>query len=313
MNDFYDYSLNNELKLNGETDDSPRIQRAINAADGGVLYIPKGTYELATPLFVKNNTSLLMHSQAKFIAVSEMDYMLTLKYDSNNLNAFITGGEFDARGKASCLFITGCRHLTVKDISLLNAKKYGLRTQRPGCEIIATNIYCRCNMSGLAGNTGISIDLGDSHYTDCIVVDYTVGMEISAGSCRLTRCHVWGGVVPAKSEGGVPEMLVDSVCFKVLNCDGNDCLLRDCYADTGAVGFEIHDNTRIIGGAYLNAECFVLDNITVIDHSYGHLYVEDGFYRVCTKHGILYRGKNKNVTWGNNYVEGNEMYLPQRT
>lgn len=306
----FDVTLADFPKEANERDDSSRIQRAIEAADGGVLYIPKGEYEIASPIFVRNNTSLLMHSQARLTAVCEMEYILTYELKGNRLNAFACGGELDGRGMASGMFLTGCRHFTLKDMTFLNGKVYGLRTQRPGCEVIATNLYCSCNMSGLSGNTGISIDLGDSHFTDCIVVDYTVGMEISGGSCRLTRCHVWGGCVPALEEGGVPEMLIDSICFRVTNCDGNDCLLRDCYADTGAIGFQIEDNTRIIGGAYLNAKRFVLDNITVIDHKCGYLYVEDGFYRVCTDHGILYRGKNQNVFWGNNHVEGNEMYVP---
>lgn len=308
----YDVTLLDFPRFSDEADDSPRILRAISATDGGVLYIPRGDYEIASPLFILNNTSLLLHPQAKLIAVNEMQYILTYKLKGGNHNVFARGGQLDGRGIASGMFLTGCFHFTLADMTYFNCKNYGLRTERPGCEVIANNLYCRCDMSGLAGNTGISIDLGDSHFTDCIVVDYTVGIEVSGGSSRLTRCHVWGGAVPAKEEGGVPEMLVDSICFLVKNCDGNDCLLRDCYADTGYIGFQIHDNTRIIGGAYLNAKKFVLDDITVINHKHGYLHVDDGFFKVCTDHGIFYRGKNQNVKWGTNWVSGEEMYLPEK-
>ena len=82
-------------------------------------------------------------------------------------------------------------------------------------------------MRGLAGNIGISIGNGDSHFVDCIVVDYTVAIEVvkGAASCRLTRCHVWGGCVPPMTEGGVPEMLVDSINFRIA---ATDTILTDC-------------------------------------------------------------------------------------
>lgn len=311
MTNNYDINLADYKRFENENDDAPRFERAISAAAGRVLYVPCGEYIISSPIIIKNNTSLLMHPKAKLIANREMDYVLSCylnykAFDLDDLNAFVTGGIIDGNGLASGMFITGCKHFTVSNISFINGKKYGFRAQKPGYELIANNLYCKCNMSGLAGNTGISIDMGDSHYTDCIVVDYTVGMEVSSGSCRLTRCHVWGGPIPPKEEGGIPEMLKNSVCFRVLVCDGNDCLLRDCYADTATVGFEIHDNTRLAGCAYLNNPIFRLDDITVIDHQWGYLSVYDGFFRVCHNHGVLYRGKNKNVKWGDNYVEGIE-------
>lgn len=64
-----------------------------------------------------------------------------------------------------------------------------------GYELIANNVYAKCTLSGLAGNCGICSRLSDSHYTDCIVVDYTVGHRDRRLVEPLTRCHVWGGIV----------------------------------------------------------------------------------------------------------------------
>ena len=311
MTDNYDLSLADYKRMENENDDAPRFERAINDADGRVLYVPYGEYKISSPIIIKNGTSLLMHPKAKLIAISKMDYVLNCDFECKKqgidvINAFITGGIIDGNGMASCMFITGCRHFKLSDISFLNGKQFGLRAQRPGYELLANNLYCKCNMSGLAGNTGIRIDMGDSHYTDCIVVDYTVGIEVTAGSSRLTRCHVWGGCVPPKEKDGVPEMLENSVCFKIGTCFGNDCVLRYCYADTANIGFEIHDNTRMAGCAYLNNPIFRLDGITVIDHQRGYLTVSDGFFRVCDNHAVFYKGQNKTVRWGDNYLEGIE-------
>ena len=45
------------------------------------------------------------------------------------------------------------------------------------------------------------------------------------GSNRLTRCHVWGGPVPPRSEGELPEMLIDSVNYVL---SSYDAILTDC-------------------------------------------------------------------------------------
>ena len=106
----------------------------------------------------------------------------------------------DGNGLASCLMLTEFHHFTLRDITLRNGRKYGLRVQDYGhsYELVANNVYGRCYPPGLAGNVGISINGGDSHYTDCIMVDYTIGMEItSGGSNRRTRCHIWVTITTA--------------------------------------------------------------------------------------------------------------------
>ena len=116
----YDNHLSDFPRLGGETDDSQRIQRAIDATANGILCIPRGTYEIASPLFIKNRCSLDMHPAAKLVAVKEMDFVLTYDGNSNfvaltvfdeageiydNLGLFIRGGDIDGKGKASCLLL----------------------------------------------------------------------------------------------------------------------------------------------------------------------------------------------------------------
>ena len=77
----YDTILTDFPRLNGEKDDSARIQRAIDATPNGILCIPKGDYLIASPLFIRNRCSLDMHPAARLIAVEEMDFVIT--YDGN--------------------------------------------------------------------------------------------------------------------------------------------------------------------------------------------------------------------------------------
>ena len=326
----YDISLEAFPRLEGENDDAPRIQRGIDSCPpGGVLLIPRGRYSIASPLLISNFCSLSMHKSAVLQAVRPMDFILTYNggdqytnlevFDPDgrlfdDLNLFIIGGELDGNGLASCLSVSNYHHFTLKDSTLRNGKQYGLKVGSfgHGYELIASNLYCKCNLPGLKGNVGISSNEGDSHYTDCIVVDYTVGMEmLGGGSNRLTRCHVWGGIVPPAHSGRVPAMLEDSINFKI--CSG-DTLLRDCYADTGATGFYIAADARLCGCTYYNNFRFGLDNVVIFRHLKGSLLISEGRFTQTSPHASLYQqegnAQNLSVVWSNNQLCGKDLSLP---
>ncbi len=309
----YDAILTDYPKLASETDDSPRIQRAIDAASGGVLYIPRGNYEIAETLLDYCGASIEMHPNAVLKAVKEMERVLDFSnnhltdqrkdaFDGYRHGMFIRGGIIDADGLCDCLNIECVQHFTLSDIVLLNPKNVGLKAEK-GYELIARNVYVTCHKKGMAGNIGFEIKIGDSHFTDCIVVDCTVGFDIFGGSSRFTRCHVWGGPVKSDKENNISEYLPNSVAFRVNYSAGNEHTLRDCYADTAEIGFEIHDKTRLLGCAYLNNPIFKLNDIVVIDHKYGWLTVEDGFFRVIGDIGTCYQGSGENLYWGENFYE----------
>ena len=332
--DIYDICLSDYPRFPEETDDSPRIIRAIQDCPNGILYIPKGVYEIESPIVIRNFCSLRMHPAAILRAVAEMDFVLT--YDGgeqyynlivygqdgamyDNLNLFIRGGDIDGAGLASCLCIRNYHHYTLSDITVHNGKHYGLYTGGGhGYELIANNVYAKCNISGLSGNVGIFSSLADSHFTDCIVVDYTVGMRIAGGANRLTRCHVWGGIVKPKTgytqeewcsqyrkrkyfqEGyndqskwpteNLPEMLIDSICFDIQGGGNN---LDGCYADSGKIGYRIHNYTFMDGCGTFNNFCFGMDHITAIEHLGGDLCISNGrFSKLEANKAVLYVSQN---------------------
>lgn len=325
MNQTWDITLNDFPREQGETGDTARIMRAVEACEGGVLYIPKGVYELTEPVVVKNCCSLLLHKSAVLKAVREMDYVLIYdaaasypnvaekdghltpsgEYDSEDWNLFVCGGVLDGNGLASCMSLLSFKHFTMRDTSFRNGRQYGLRIEDHGSlwtyELVATNLYFKCTMPGLGGNAAVSSLGGDSHFVDCICVDYTVGFELLAGgSNRLTRCHVWGGPIPAREEGGLPEMLVDSVNYRIKS---SDTILTDCYADTGMTGFEISADTRMIGCSYFNNFVYGMDNVAVIRHLDGQLLVANGIFRKTSPHAELYVGGGE-LIWRDNILVG---------
>ena len=299
----WDATLDDFPQLPGETDDTARIRRAIDGNPSGVVYFPAGTYSVSSTVTVKNRCSLMMHKCATLVATREMPCIIAFDgtaiagFMPGDFKCYLTGGRFDGNGLASCVRIDGFVHFTIRDSTILNGRVYGLEVNG-GCEIIAEDLYLRCVKRGLAGNTGVRINGGDSHYTDCIVVDYTVGFNVvSGGANRLTRCHVWGGPLPPARPGELPEMLKDSVSFKIE--DAGSTILRDCFADTGKIGYLVNGwDTKLLGCSYFNNYAYGLDDVTVIKHTRGRLYVADGqISKDCPKLKV-YRG-NGQVVWSN--------------
>ncbi|MCR5624294.1 MAG: hypothetical protein K6G11_03520 [Lachnospiraceae bacterium] len=322
----YDLTLENFPRLEGEASDDFRIMRAVSACESGVLYIPKGIYEIANMLEITNCCSLLLHKSAVLKAVKDMLYVLkydaALSYpdlqekdgylmpsddhDAEDWNLFIKGGVFDGAGMAGCVCLNSFKHFTMRDSSFRNGKNFGLKIEDAGStwtyELVATNLYFKCTMPGLGGNAGISSNGGDSHFIDCIVVDYTKGFELlGGGSNRLTRCHVWGGPIKPRNEGELPEMLIDSVNFLI---DSGDTILTDCYADTGKTGYLIKNSTRMFGCSYFNNFTYKMDDVTVIDHVAGKLLVSGGMFRKTSPVATLYKGDKKELIWQDNILDG---------
>ncbi len=322
----YDVTLADFPRKDGETSDDPRIQRAVESCERGVLYIPAGVYEIEKMVEIRNCCSLMLHKSAVLKAVRDMPFVL--KYDAaasypdlkekdgylmpsgetdaEDWNLFISGGVFDGAGKAGCLCLNSFKHFTMRDSSFRNGRNYGLRIEDEGStwtyELVARNLYFKCTMPGLGGNAGISSNGGDSHFIDCIVVDYTRGFELlGGGSNRLTRCHVWGGPIPPRKPGELPEMLIDSVNFLI---DSGDTILTDCYADTGKTGYLIKNSTRMFGCSYFNNFTYKMDDVTVIDHRGGKLMVSGGMFRKNSPLATLYRGEKKELIWKDNLLEG---------
>ncbi|MBQ9326332.1 MAG: hypothetical protein IJ246_11220 [Clostridia bacterium] len=322
----WDRNLLDYPRLPGETSDEVRIHRAISDCKNGVLYIPMGTYAIADMIRVENGCSLLLHKSAVLKAVKPMPFVLMIDAaasypdlqekdghlipsgdpDAEDWNLFMTGGIIDGAGLASCVCLNSFKHFTMRDVSLRNGLHYGLRIEEEGStwtyELVAQNLYLKCTMPGLQGNAGISSQGGDSHFVDCIVVDYTRGIELlGGGSNRLTRCHVWGGPIPPRREGELPEMLIDSVNYVL---SSYDAILTDCYADTGKTGYLVTENARLIGCSYFNNYTYHMDDVTVIDHRGGRLLVSECLFRKTSPHATLYRGERKHLMIRDTILDG---------
>lgn len=307
----YDRSMAEFPRAAGETDDTARVQRAIDATTGGILWFPRGDYLVSSSIVVSNRCSLLMHKSATLKAVAEMKWVLRIKnggvWDNLDFLCFVRGGAVDGNGLASCIALENFWRHSLDDIKILNGRQYGLFVRNGGAEVVAKGLYFLVRKHGLAGNIGMYLEGGDSHYTDIHVLDYTTGVVVRGPANRLTRIHVWGGSLPRRTPDEIPEMLPGSTAFRV---EGHSTTLRDCYADTAQTGFDIRGawEVRLLGCSFFNNVSFGLNDLLVVRQTgnSGALLVADC---VFTRSGLnervrVYEG-NGNVKWRDIIYAGN--------
>lgn len=264
---YFDVTVADYKPRPGETGDAPRLQRAVDACAGKVLFVPAGDYRLDRTLQITNFCSILMHKNARLMAAGDMDFVVRVNMspvfkarDLMDFGVFIKGGRIDGCGKASCMSIHGYIHLTLRDMQFHNGKRFGLLVKgegaQGGAELNAFNLHFVNKISGNAGNTAVRVHGADDHFTDCWSMDYTVGFDVFGGSNFFTRCHVWGGIVPAVKSGDMREYLSKSVGFRIRKSASN-IVLRDCYADTSSIGYLSEGGAvRIVGCCYFyNPRC----------------------------------------------------------
>ena len=298
-----DASVGNFPRLAGETDDAPRVQRAIDATAGGILYLPRGDYQIASTLVVTNRCSLMMHKSATLKAVSQMDYVLRVGNGGAEpylgFLCFIRGGAIDGNGLASCLSFDGYARQSFEDIKFFNGKQYGLHVGSASPDVIAKGLYFLCRKHGLAGNTAMLLQGDGGHYTDIHILDWTTGAVVTGRSNRLTRFHAWGGSLSPAIPGDIPEMLPGSTSFRI---EGDSTILRDCYADTSQTGFDIRGavDVRILGCSYYNNRDYGLNDLTILRQTGGSealLVANCVFTRSGTSERINVYDGNGLVTW----------------
>ena len=69
FSEFEGVNVNDYQRLNSESDDAGRIQRAIDANPKGVVVFPEGTYTISNTIHVTNHCSLKLAKNAKILCI----------------------------------------------------------------------------------------------------------------------------------------------------------------------------------------------------------------------------------------------------
>ncbi len=223
-------------RLPGESGDSARLQRAIDAHPHSVILIPGGLYALERPVSITNYCSLWLAKEAVLRAVAPMEYLVDWNGGMSNLfddyGMFIKGGTFDGAAMSGGVRLRNIHHFTMgeswfKDCTV--GLFVGDKDDYKDYELRASNLYLR-NTVGIPDSVGVCIPSHADHYLDSIiVVDYQTGFYLNCGSTYLSKCHSWvTDLIPDMSK---------TIAFDLAG--GGYNTFTDCYVDTSHIGIRL--------------------------------------------------------------------------
>lgn len=213
----------------GEHDDTEAIQKALNS--GKVVYFPKGTYNISTPLQFNNGEIILDH-ETIIKAIAEMESMFIF-YDTPDRTEFFTrklkftGGTLDADFKAKrCISSGNLWGAYFDNIQLLNIIT-GIDNTYPynegsNAEAVFSNIRIQNPVKAEFDRESTGIILRADHTAENIfMVNVSHPFKIEGGHNLLRNIHVWLHPNSVLFERSVP--------FE-LKSGGNT--IESCYIDT---------------------------------------------------------------------------------
>lgn len=218
------------------------IKTALDAHPGEAFYFPPGDYRLDTALTVSASNSLILAEGARIYAGAALGTLITydpdiLSYEYAEDKAII-GGLLDGNLLANrCLSINQVMRFTLTRTTFRNAINRGLVTGPVGAEIIAYDLrFYNTTVTNVADNIAIEAGMGDCHFRDIVIRDWTVGVKDVAAN-RWDRVHPWIG--PDMSGAAhMTQRYPTSIGFDITGMSD----LVSCLSDTYRTGFFIRSN-----------------------------------------------------------------------
>lgn len=241
-----------------ETEDSPRIQRAIQTAmSSNKLLTSDGSavYEIRNPLYATSSMGILYMNfncaTIKGIADGSGDFpenSLFIIEDGRQIpQGYIKNVRFD------CNEIHGLETIRVVESRKRLWENIHIINMRAGIGVLIlagsssnyTNFHLWGRQSAYSENVGFDIRIGDSHFNNIFMIDVTTAF-INRGSMNyFDKCHAWLSA----------NYLSNS---RFMELRGGACFLTQCYPDTFQYAFYFVEQTDLF---LEQCYCFINGNI----------------------------------------------------
>lgn len=269
------------------------IKAALDANPDEEFYFPRGKYRLDTGLVVSKGNVLNLAHGAHIYAGASMDTLITYMWDGAGYaeDRALTGGLLDGALKANRILSIGkVIMFTLENTRFRDGINRGLVTESGlGAELIASKLrFYNTTSTNVADNVAIEAKMGDSHFRDIIIRDWTVAVKDTAAN-RWDRVHPWIGPDMGAGKTQMTSRYPTSVSFDLTGASD----LQGCMADTYRTGFKFRTNgTSYTAPARLrNCRVAWADQPTlpqaVIDMNQAYVFDNtDGVGVDCANHSI---------------------------
>ncbi|HEY5695531.1 MAG TPA: hypothetical protein VIQ80_01725 [Candidatus Saccharimonadales bacterium] len=208
------------------------IKAALDANPGMTFYFPPGSYRLDTTLTIAKGNSLILAQDARIYAGASMTILINYAWDGSGYaeDKSIIGGHLDGALNAQTILSVGTViHFTLAHILFTDGINRGLVTRSgPGAELIAYDCrFVNTTISNVTNNIAIEANMGDSHFRDMIIRDWTCAV-VDTNANRWDRVHPWIG----PDSGAVTQMTSrypTSVAFDITGSSDLGTTLSDTY------------------------------------------------------------------------------------
>lgn len=251
---------------------SKRFGVAALLAKNSTITVPSGLYEMDGGIYLEGTTSLVCAPDAEIRAINPMQRLINhvgylyrdthVYYKDHNVldinhNVGVYGGVFNGGNMASTVVdLSGFHKFTFQNSTVIGGTK-GVYIVN-GYELMMSNVIAKnYNTERTSTSVGLHIAAADCHFTDLVLLDYEIGVEVGGGSNRLTNVHVWGGFHCVEEQ---------TINFKIT---GHTHTFTTCYADTGRIGYQNTGrfNRFVSCDAFNNYDVFKYNNVTYFDNS----------------------------------------------
>lgn len=203
----------------GVTNDVVAIQAALDAGSGEV-YLPYGTYLVATPLTIPSGVSVVMEEGATIKASTAMEAILRTALGTVISNISIRGGTLDCNAVADCgIWLKRFAWVRVSDLQIRENKVDAIRL---GAVAAATSSYeailhnirvIRSLITAPTGSTGIKVEnCGDSHFSDMVIMGQKYGVAGDLSDSKISRVHCWNALENGELTIGISLTGYDTIC-----------------------------------------------------------------------------------------------------
>lgn len=171
------------------------IKAALDANPGKTFHFPPGDYRLDTGLVISQANSLRLAEDARLYAGGAMTTLITYLWSGSGYaeDKAITGGLLDGNLLARRILSLGkVIRFTLTRTNFRNGINRGLVTEAGlGAELFAYDLrFYNTGATNVADNIAIEANMGDSHYRDIIIRDWTTAVKDTSAN-RWDRIHPW--------------------------------------------------------------------------------------------------------------------------
>ena len=211
----------------GVHDDTEFLQFALNLSNKYTIDFgnKNNIYYISSTLLIKNNLFLTGNYPTIKGSIENL-----IDINTSDKKGIIENLIFDNLYGNCAIQVSNVNNFTISNCKIFNSL-LGIN-YKSGYELNINNCLLRNNsnenieiINKLKNSIGLSINSGDSTFTDIIIVNFNKAIDVNSSGNYFTRIHGWIAI---------NELIKNSI---FMDCENGGCLCNECFNDSFYIGW----------------------------------------------------------------------------